>query len=229
MSDAPQLVVNTIEPNGWMIYGPPVRGRQCGSCTACCTLVPVQLREGHKPAHVRCPHLRSRGCGIYAKRPDPCKAWSCRWIMDQTTADIRRPDHAGYAIDPMLDTIMADQQPFEVIQIWVDPARPHAHRDPALRDWLVATYERTGMVALARCGKVGTLLVPPAKSDTGEWLELPGPLKSEDEIRARLAEVGAVGILDSLTGRAQKKPPPRRAAEQSDKMLTVVNSTRSLP
>ena len=44
---------------------------------------------------------------------------------------IRRPDLAGYAIDPMLDTILVDKQPVEVIQVWVDPARREAHRDPA--------------------------------------------------------------------------------------------------
>jgi hypothetical protein len=55
--------------------------------------------NGWKPHNVRCKHLRSKGCGIYATRPAPCRAWSCRWLMDASTSGLRRPDLAGYAID----------------------------------------------------------------------------------------------------------------------------------
>lgn len=195
--------MRAVEANGWTINGPSVRGRSCGSCTICCTLVPVELHEGHKPGNVRCPHLKSTGCGIYARRPRPCWAWSCKWLIDDSTAALRRPDRSGYAIDPMLDTILAGEHPMEVIQIWVDPARPDAHRDPALRAWLVQMDERFALMALVRSPGLGILLVPPARSDTGDWLENAGPLTSEADMRAKLAAVGARGILDTLTGRGE--------------------------
>ena len=100
---------SAAQANGWSIFGPPIRGRSCGSCKLCCTLVPVQLREGHKPSGVRCPHLTSRGCGIYATQPEPCAAWSCKWLFDEATAGLRRPD------------------PLRICD------RPHARHDPGRR------------------------------------------------------------------------------------------------
>ena len=183
----------------WTIFGPNVRGRNCGACKACCTLVPVQLREGHKPANVRCRHLTSRGCGIYAKRPRPCQAWSCRWLMDPDTAAIRRPDLAGYAIDPMLDTILMDGTPLEVIQVWCDPARREAHRDPALRAYLATMGERFGLLVIVRWDSGdGLVLCPPSISASGEWEEAGGTLRTEDEMRASLADVGARSVFDMI-------------------------------
>ena len=168
----------------------------------CCTLVPVQLADEHKPANVRCKHLTSRGCGIYARRPEPCEAWSCKWLFDDTTAGLRRPDLSGYAIDPMLDTILADGQPLEVIQIWCDPKRREAHRDPTLRAWLVKMHARFGLVAIIRWGSAdGMVIAPPAASDDGQWFEHSEGLVSEEDMREKLREVGAVGVLDQLTGR----------------------------
>jgi len=47
------------------VIGPPVRGRQCGGCTLCCTLLPVKSLD--KGANERCRHLCFKGCGIYAR------------------------------------------------------------------------------------------------------------------------------------------------------------------
>ena len=198
--------MSATEANGWTIFGPHVRGRKCGSCKLCCTLVPVELREGHKPSGVRCQHLKRTGCGIYATRPRPCQAWSCRWLMDATTADLKRPDLAGYAIDPMLDTILIDGRPAEVIQIWCDPARRDAHRDPALRAWLLEMHARFHLLAIVRWDSSdGLFLAPPAMNadQDGTWFEHDSGLTSKEAMRAKLAEVGAVGVLDQLTGRGR--------------------------
>ena len=186
--------MSAVEANGWMIYGPNIRGRQCGACTACCTAIPVDLDEGHKAANVRCQHLKSRGCGIYPKRPRACVYWSCRWLMDATTDQLRRPDLSGYIIDAMPDTILADGRAVECVQVWVDPKRREVHRDPALREWLVGVHQRFGYVAIVRWGSAeGVLLVPPTASDTGEWLELgeQTTLLTKSEMDAKLAEAGA--------------------------------------
>ena len=196
--------MKATEANGWSIFGPPVRGRKCGACQFCCIAVPVELRDGHKPANVRCKHLRSKGCGIYELRPRPCQAWSCKWLFDESTVvpGIRRPDIAGYAIDPMLDTILVDGRTLEVIQIWCDPKRPDAHKDPALREWLVLMHARFGLLSIVRWGSdIGVVIGPPAATHEGTWQEAGGPLVGEEAMRAKLADIRAVGILDAMTGR----------------------------
>ena len=152
---------------GWAIFGPPVRGRRCGGCTLCCTLLPVKSLG--KPERTRCTHLRSKGCGIYARRPFDCRTFSCRWLMDETTAGLRRPDKAGYVIDPMTDTVLVDGQPCDVVQVWIDT--PDAHRDPALRAWLEMVADQFGLPALIReDARKGFMLLAPSFTG-GEWVE----------------------------------------------------------
>jgi Pyruvate/2-oxoacid:ferredoxin oxidoreductase delta subunit len=193
--------MSATEANGWRIFGPNVRGRQCGGCKACCIQVPVQLDEGHKPAGVRCPHLRSKGCGIYPRRPRPCVAWSCKWLFD-AAAGMRRPDLAGYIIDPMLDTIMVDETAVDVIQVWCDPARRDAHRDPALRDYLALMHAQFGLLCIVRWNSAeGMVLVPPAAAKDGDWQEHGDAMMNTlEEMRERLAKVGAVSVYDGALG-----------------------------
>jgi Fe-S-cluster containining protein len=33
-----------------------------------------------KPMHEWCPHVCSRGCGIYETRPDECRGFVCSWL-----------------------------------------------------------------------------------------------------------------------------------------------------
>src|SRR5688572_10605312 len=108
--------------------------RQCGSCQACCTLLPT--REVPTLAGERCRHQRfGKGCAIYDRRPLPCQLWSCRWLVEDDTADLSRPDRSGYVIDMMPDFITLQDhvtgvdQRMEVVQVWVDPRRPGSHRD----------------------------------------------------------------------------------------------------
>ena len=161
--------VAQVDREHWLILGAPTAGRSCGSCTLCCTLVPVHLEDGYKPANERCRHQCSRGCKIYARRGNPCRLWSCRWLFDPTMREVRRPDRLGVVVDPMLDVIRTEQGEAEVVQFWVDPKRRDAHRDPALRRWLAGMNRP----AIVRYGAVeGFLLVPPALMREGEWAEL---------------------------------------------------------
>ncbi len=171
-----------------VIFGPPVLGRKCGSCHACCTLVPVVAAELDKPANVRCPHVFSHGCRIYAARPEPCQVWSCRWLIDAETRGLRRPDHAGYIIDPMTDTILANDNPYDCLQVWCDPRRRDAHRDPALRAYL-ATFDIPAIVRWS--DQEGCLLVHPGIGKEGEWLELYAGLLDRGGMANRLEEVNA--------------------------------------
>jgi hypothetical protein len=150
--------------------------RECGQCQLCCTLLPT--REVPSLAGERCRHQRFRkGCAIYAKRPLPCRFWSCRWLIADDTADLPRPDRAGYVIDIMPDFITLQDHAsgtsrrMEVVQVWVDPRRPDAHRDPALRAYLERRAAE-GKAALIRFdSERGMVLFAPSLNSTGQWLE----------------------------------------------------------
>ena len=168
------------------IYGKPIRGRSCGSCKLCCTLMPVELPRGQKPANVRCENVCSKGCSIYDHRPAPCQYWSCRWLFDEDTANLRRPDKSGYVIDCALDTIIVNGQPCEAIQVWVDPEREDAHQDPALRDYLNLLAERYRIPTIVRwSSSEGMGLIAPALSGQERWIEPESVMNSEKIQRAR--------------------------------------------
>ena len=152
--------------------------RACGACQLCCKLMPIE--ETKKEAGVRCSHQRHRkGCAIYADRPDSCRWWSCVWLLSPELPDLRRPDVAGYVIDPTADFMTLQGGPtgdreeaLRMIQVWCDPKRPDAHRDPALRAYLADMFLE-GYVGVARFGRVdGLALIPPMWSGKG-WVEFP--------------------------------------------------------
>lgn len=152
--------------------------RQCGSCTLCCKLTPVV--ELHKGANERCKHQRHTGCTIYAKRPFSCQAWNCRWLLNDDADDLRRPDHSHYVIDVMPDYVTArdnntgTEQHCQVVQIWVDPRFPDAHRDPALRAYLLRRGE-DGIASIIRySASDGFVLFPPNMSADHQWHEQRG-------------------------------------------------------
>jgi hypothetical protein len=111
---------------------------------------------------------------IYSSRPSSCRLWSCVWLIDpDATRDLYRPDRSHYVIDMMPDYIgihyndSGDVQNIPVVQIWVAPKFPTAHRDPALRQYLIETEQ----IAVIRYGsRSGMLLVPPSKPGE-EWIE----------------------------------------------------------
>jgi len=145
------------------------------------------LRDFDKPAGARCPHQRHhKGCGVYARRPFSCRVWNCRWLAGDDAADLSRPDRVHYVIDIMPDVIRVSQEgepPIDVpaIQVWVDPAYPDAHRDPALRAWLLRRAETEGAVALIRYDeRRAFVLMPPTMTADGEWIEARSNLQQMD-------------------------------------------------
>lgn len=182
--------------NAWPIFGAPVRGRSCGTCQFCCEHVPVE-HPLNKPAGVKCQHQCSKGCRIYDTRPDPCRYWCCTWLYQPETADMRRPDQTGYAVDPMPEVMLADGEPLYVIQVWVDAARPEAHRDPALRAYLALMAQRHGMPALVRWshpdGQVGRdamFLAAPCLSQDQGWVETLSPMIPTEDLDRKIAASG---------------------------------------
>lgn len=137
------------------------------------------VHEWDKPAGERCQHQKfGKGCAIYSKRPFGCRMWSCRWLTANDTGDQPRPDRCGYVIDIMPDFITATENGestnIEVVQVWIDPARPDAHRDPRLRAYLERRAQ-DGVLGLIRFNECDAMtLWPPSMSSDGKWHEVGG-------------------------------------------------------
>lgn len=161
--------------------------RTCGHCQECCVRLPV--RELHKGANERCTHQRDRkfGCAIYKGRPPSCKIWSCGWLLNGPySEELRRPDVCHYTIDPTpdfirhVDHVTGTETRFPVIQIWVDPKYPDAHRDPALRAYLEKLAALSGYAAIVRFDARRALtLFAPHFCEDGVWHEVRGICGSE--------------------------------------------------
>lgn len=151
--------------------------RNCGACTLCCKLVPVE--EIRKPAGKRCVHQRHTGCQVYRREgfPDSCALWSCRWLVRDDTSDLRRPDLSHYVIDVMPDTVWGkpngsdDEIALDAIQVWIDPKYPEAHRDPALREF-ISRRAKEGLITIVRYSATDAfcIIAPPLSVD---WIETP--------------------------------------------------------
>jgi Fe-S-cluster containining protein len=71
--------------------------RSCGTCSLCCSVLRVD--ELKKPAGADCRHqLGDRGCGIYPRRPEICRAYQCLWRQGGLEDD-ERPDATGGIVD----------------------------------------------------------------------------------------------------------------------------------
>lgn len=154
--------------------------RKCGDCTLCCRLLPV--RELAKRGNERCQFQRhGKGCTIYHQPskgfPLSCAVWSCVWLSDPDAGAIKRPDHGHYVVDPMPDVIIVqnDGEPearFNVVQVWIDPAYPDAHRDAGLREYLALRGARDNFAALIRFNETDSfVLFPPAMTPDGKFHE----------------------------------------------------------
>jgi len=148
--------------------------RRCGDCTLCCKLVPVA--DLNKAAGVRCKFQRHTGCAIYSRKPSACEIWSCMWLVGDDMGDMSRPDRSHYIIDPTPDYIVLRDRLTQnidkivVIQIWIDPRFPDAHRDPRLR----AHLSKRRLPAIVRSSEtdVVCVLFPPETAHDDEWHEV---------------------------------------------------------
>ena len=89
--------------------------RSCDGCTLCCKVIGVH--EFAKPRGVWCTHCRiDSGCTIHETRPQVCRAYSCRFLVDDSLDESWRPSRSGMVIN-------ADRSR---VVIYVDPDRPGA-------------------------------------------------------------------------------------------------------
>jgi len=73
---------------------PPVPGRECGECHACCEYLNIDTPELQKPPSVLCPHW-AQGCTMYESRPSPCRTFFCGWRVMPNLGDNWRPDKSN--------------------------------------------------------------------------------------------------------------------------------------
>jgi hypothetical protein len=157
------------------------------------------MPELHKDAGERCKHQRAgKGCMIYSQRPPQCMLWSCRWLVQaENTAQLSRPDRSHYVLDLVPDFITVregqdgERRHIEVVQVWIDPSYPEAHRDPELRAYLAKLGER-GCAALIRYSTIEAFtLFPPALSNDGQWHEVRSSIREKTHTAAeKLAALG---------------------------------------
>jgi hypothetical protein len=167
-------------------------GRTCSDCRLCCKLVPVP--QISKPAGVRCRYSRAgKGCTVYDRRPNSCRAWSCRWLADPATAGMPRPDRCHYVIDLEYDHVDMHNNAggpdriVTVLQVWVDPAFPDAHHAHELRAYLHRMAEKYGVAAIIRWSSTkAVVLFPPPISSDGKWHQQDGTIEARDKLEQKV-------------------------------------------
>jgi hypothetical protein len=94
----------------------PVPVRQCGSCTACCTL--LEVTDVGKSVNEWCRHCEAgKGCSIYEHRPQMCRSFSCAWLQGHLD-DEWFPEKAGMVVHFSQDAV----------NVQVDPSFPDRWR-----------------------------------------------------------------------------------------------------
>lgn len=178
--------------------------RECGDCQLCCRLLPV--KELAKPHNTRCTHQRARrGCAVYRRPgfPSGCALWSCVWLVrPEDVPGVKRPDHAGYVIDIMPDIIVmldddGTKHEVTVTQVWIDPARPGAEHDPALKAFIEREAENDRATLLRLAGDRAKAVFAPRLTYDDKWHTVESTTTPGFGI---LSKLGAEEILTALTG-----------------------------
>lgn len=77
-----------------------VAGRQCGACTVCCKILPINTGELRKTANLLCMHCdEGQGCRIYETRPEVCRGFYCEWRLNPQIPATWRPEKSGIFIE----------------------------------------------------------------------------------------------------------------------------------
>jgi hypothetical protein len=82
-----------------IILGPPIVGRACGDCVACCKFPEIDRPELKKQAGVLCQHCSGVQCKIYDARPSVCEKYFCVWRRVSALPDHLRPDKINIMFD----------------------------------------------------------------------------------------------------------------------------------
>ena len=222
--------------------------RTCGNCQLCCKLLPMKrsredprwsstvaamtelgvfrpgesknwLEEFDNAAGLRCPHQRHhKGCKVYATRPFGCRTWSCRWLVDDDTAAMHRPDRSHFVIDTVPDYVRGgdadgNEQIIPVIQVWLDPDFPDAFRDPELRAYLSAQKS----AAIVRLNNRDAFFVvgPPLAES---WIEIRAMTdEPEHTAEEKVAALGGMTVTLKVAPMDRRTSRNRRTSLRRDR------------
>ena len=98
-----------------------VAGRECGKCSLCCKV--IEIDEINKPPGAWCWDCApgKGGCKIYETRPNSCRHFVCRWLLEPGLGDEWFPANAKL--------VVSLQYEGSRIAISVDPAFPNRWRE----------------------------------------------------------------------------------------------------
>ncbi len=82
-----------------------IAGRECGGCTACCRVLPIDTPELRKAPGIACSHCGPSGCTIYETRFPICRTYFCGWHSLAMLNDEWRPDKSGVIVSPRRDSL----------------------------------------------------------------------------------------------------------------------------
>ncbi len=125
------------------LFGPLVAGRGCGHCTACCFEITIEHPLLTKPPREMCGHCTTKGCSIYAARPDVCQHWFCAWRRVAELPDHLNPDSCGL-LASVVENLEADN-PLARLYIIVHWLNNEPIVKSAAADELLAAMRRYGL------------------------------------------------------------------------------------
>jgi hypothetical protein len=92
--------------------------RQCGSCSACCTVLGVV--EIDKDEFTPCSHVapgsEEGGCAVYGSRPASCEAYECLWLAGALPEDDDRPDKLGIVFSSNASPVLENY--LQAAEVW---------------------------------------------------------------------------------------------------------------
>jgi hypothetical protein len=111
-----------------------------------------------------------KGCRIYADRPDVCRVYGCRWLIDPSIPDYWYPAKSKLVLS------MVDQDPPR-LDVHVDPGWPNRWRE---EPWF------TDLRTISRVGLTGELMFYTYVliSNRTRWLVLPNKVISTEDTEA---------------------------------------------
>jgi hypothetical protein len=152
------------------------RPRECGECSACCTLIAVP--EIGKKENAPCPNAKKdEGCAIHESRPESCRAYSCLWLAEGSPEivpesrlrgkseiptllrNMDRPDRVGVVVD-----VLPPDSEFSRFSgypsLLLRSARPHAFSEPEARGLVRRLRRRAVVVCVSMDGRERKILGP---------------------------------------------------------------------
>jgi hypothetical protein len=200
--------------------------RECGDCTACCTVLGVH--ELKKAPSTPCCHECATGCSTYESRPESCREFRCVWL-DGAFEEHLRPDKLGLVIT--LAPTHHENHPWRrwVLSTEVEAGAARRGDTPQFLRWLTKKGEVVWVYGpeTVLTGKGAQILYP----DGHEHAIDPG-VTFEQELEEIVALERGDDFIETIrrTG-ATPKPPPRRAAEwlQERRVRRVIERNKPIP